>query len=1377
MKRKAEMAQIVNAELAARGELVVKSRKKTSIPAHKIEDFGAPFHKQVDRNWMEVSDGDAMWLPQCGDKVIYNRMHHGKFINGHLDILNSRQRTLPSILPPSKKRRQQIVSDRKNVTDTEHAEEQILSDMYQYWLGSVAWIRSVFPSHDAGAADDLTPLYAIGIKFHYKWLSKGIQVVYWRPCSQQVLVNQEYGKEHFCNKCGLSHRESFLTPAWMGSMDKILPPYPLSMAYDAKPSTIPAEDILRIGQCFNALKERVVGGIKIDRFQARPDFLDSTSQTIADVPMRFRYIFEDAEDRRDTPNQSSSVLLSSAEKLVKDSFLAPWTLTGEEDDGRNVATRGKTASVATDDNANLPFHETIVPNTRLSLGFIHSRLKSDFYRSMKAIVNDIREACSACIMYTIKDRIRSKRMGRNSEEIVLKAVLESCGVDINDFFNEINPKQTGGKVQNAEETIINGGTSDSDKQTQQKITVDVSGFSHQERAALDDLRAIFKLHAIALMACLDPSIAEVGLGVDVAKDEKPQGALTDDQEKARRTLNLMLNSTAVDKTKFRKPIPYCDDSPQVTVIVAVKHSQDEEVQVENSPVNDNRRIVFAPEDYEENPALANVLGRFQKGDRKDVNISVYYRYMNLTKSPAIILHPEGYQKNRELSKFLKCFQSGERVPQIKVCLLSESLDLADILEEGKDSSYNTVDAEKADIFDSKNVGITTARGDNAYRTEPQQSEADDDGGVQSINGLQDENQNDGSAPVNIDENVGDSDTEKIDTCKPLQFLPSDYYNNGRLVRALFCRSKRRQVCVKCVLGKKGLFTCRVRSAHSNLDPTWIDYYRANGGVDGILHILDPAYIPLPTLMFSQNSQDEDRDDLDATPVAAPSECGSEIKSQAQTEVSTNEEDLKDMLESAVTSQKKAEKAARLAKALLSKAQTEVGLPILLSSEFMHASFNVDPQDGHFEICPKCGLGGDVICCEGCPMVSHPNCAGMTEIPDADAEWHCYTCVRNRKMARNLEHSLGDTTQTPLTESCYDGEEAETEDLDVEKTTNEVSTILEELKQSRQKPVTLVLGQKLVREFDGEEFFGEVVGLPSDESEFFKVLYEDDDEEELTLEELQPCIAAYNKVQKSIELAQEQLPRKRGRPRKNQIEEVAPRQGKPRIEPSMTSVEDEVPRKRGRSRKRVLDDNLESLQRRRRPPKPATIEPIENQPKKRGRPSKRLDTSAELLDDRATRRRGRSVITKESRKRGRPRKNASPEHEHSPMLVERGRRRSRENTSPEPPKKRGRGRPRTTKASVTKAVVVPEEYGISEVDSPNPGHVDKNMSYYCTMENDTSAKIASLIGCESWLEVAYIPENLERFPALQDKKVKFRKGTLVRIGECNFTQKKAALLIE
>jgi hypothetical protein len=70
-----------------------------------------------------------------------------------------------------------------------------------------------------------------------------------------------------------------------------------------------------------------------------------------------------------------------------------------------------------------------------------------------------------------------------------------------------------------------------------------------------------------------------------------------------------------------------------------------------------------------------------------------------------------------------------------------------------------------------------------------------------------------------------------------------------------------------------------------------------------------------------------------------------------------------------------------------------------------------------------------------------------------------------------------------------------------------------------------------------------------------------------------------------------------------------------------------------------------------------------------------------------------------------------------------------------------------------------------------------MTYYCTKENDTAVKIASIIGCDSWLDVAYIPENLERFPALQDKKIKFRKGTLVRIAEASFAIKKAVQLVE
>jgi predicted amidophosphoribosyltransferase len=63
---------------------------------------------------------------------------------------------------------------------------------------------------------------------------------------------------------------------------------------------------------------------------------------------------------------------------------------------------------------------------------------------------------------------------------------------------------------------------------------------------------------------------------------------------------------------------------------------------------------------------------------------------------------------------------------------------------------------------------------------------------------------------------------------------------------------------------------------------------------------------------------------------------------------------------------------------------------------MNEAFHVDPGDGHFKFCPKCGLGSDVICCESCHMVSHPKCAAMAEIPDE--EWHCHAWVVKNQQA-------------------------------------------------------------------------------------------------------------------------------------------------------------------------------------------------------------------------------------------------------------------------------------------------------------------------------------------------------------------------------------------
>jgi hypothetical protein len=78
--------------------------------------------------------------------------------------------------------------------------------------------------------------------------------------------------------------------------------------------------------------------------------------------------------------------------------------------------------------------------------------------------------------------------------------------------------------------------------------------------------------------------------------------------------------------------------------------------------------------------------------------------------------------------------------------------------------------------------------------------------------------------------------------------------------------------------------------------------------------------------------------------------------------------------------------------------------------------------------------------------------------------------------------------------------------------------------------------------------------------------------------------------------------------------------------------------------------------------------------------------------------------------------------------------------------------------------------------PLPGRVDPNLTYYCTVENDTSATIARKLGCDSWLDIAYVPENMNRFPALQNKGIKFRKGTLIRFAECKFDKNKAKKLM-
>eukprot|EP00743_Colponemidia_sp_Colp-15_P009739 GILK01010659.1.p1 GENE.GILK01010659.1~~GILK01010659.1.p1 ORF type:complete len:604 (-),score=84.44 GILK01010659.1:166-1836(-) len=50
-------------------------------------------------------------------------------------------------------------------------------------------------------------------------------------------------------------------------------------------------------------------------------------------------------------------------------------------------------------------------------------------------------------------------------------------------------------------------------------------------------------------------------------------------------------------------------------------------------------------------------------------------------------------------------------------------------------------------------------------------------------------------------------------------------------------------------------------------------------------------------------------------------------------------------------------------------------------------------------CAECGIGGDLLCCDGCPASYHLKCAGVEEVPEG--RWECKDCVRMIKTTRKV----------------------------------------------------------------------------------------------------------------------------------------------------------------------------------------------------------------------------------------------------------------------------------------------------------------------------------------------------------------------------------------
>ena len=1311
-QKKEERQQAHIATLVANGEegfsLSRKSKMKHKTTTERLDEFfngkishlvALDRHSTTDSNNVCISH----WFPQCGDKILYNRQLHARFIHGHFSSLSTEQRILPSILPRRKKKKQKE-------TNVEKLDDCDDSQKYHNWLGTVLWVRTCFPtvpSSESRTFDKDTPIWAIGIQFHYNWLSRETHVVYWRPCRPHG-SDQTKSSSNMCGFCGLDSKKSFITLGCNGNLDQLLPPFPLSLAKEIKsPTGLSKYSINKIDRCLTSLKQRIAGEFDVTSFKPNNSFAKALE--LHDIPSRFHYIFEDESNKFQEQDSNKEDIVDeqlssskSIQSLTDAAFIPIWTSVETLKD--TVVTRGSNVSTGSNGHEILSY-ENLVSNPHICLDSIQKQNNQGHYRSIDAITHDIREAFLNSILFILKKRIHAKYINVESAQKIIQNILCSA-------------KQSACEGRNSD---------DKDGIDLLDTTIPCPKLNVKEWNIYRRVVIVRKVYSVALLCVSESITTEIALGLDIQNIHDKVEGPTKDQMKLRKTLSKILSSLSQDRCSFRKPL--AKTSPLPTVRINIIHPTDVGGGIDhnlesNALMNPNNGVILSPCDFENNSALICAL--FASG-RKLVQVNVNISKTTLGKK--IVLCDSDFLNNLPLVHAL--FRPLKKIVFVRAHVKS-------------DYNLNKNPNETVEVESSQSIISSIKSNCSAPRTHTSSCSAGEE-----------------------------SDDDYFDESKPINFLPKDYEENESLTQALLCRTKRKNICARCKVGRSGLLICRVRRAHSNLDFVWNEFIKNTGGVQGMIQKLQPgSTVSKTNLDLSSEKSSENFQAIQAnanestkrTPAHDTNEHIDPTAPEAVSLIKGKDAFAKDMDDDddGPTEQnslppdeqlERAEVLLQMSRQLLRVAIENFSSKPCLSEEFLKAADLLDPADGHYEICVFCGLGGDVLCCERCPIVSHSKCVGLETIPQGD--WYCRKCEgRGETESNDIDHKeIDDVTVEKALDNLRGlrqkdkiiEEAGKVESSSKKAMDNEQDPSDEEL-----QPIVIKSGMRIVKRALFERV-GEVISLPNKNGTYYEVRFEDGEVEKVEYENIKEGIALYNSLGGNDVFESNGLttPSRRRRQRRKLVrygsvppssyhQSLTPTGGKGSqgylqstiTNQSASSREEkkntagasahnaQVKRKRGRPRKNEVINETEDIVVRKR---------------KLGRPTKTTPDIAPTLKS----------------KRGRPSK-ATPD------------------TTPVVKSKRGRPRKIAKKESLVT---------LSNLQwTPKAGFVDPSLSYYCTVENDTTVTIARKVGVK-WFDVANDSENNLRFPSLNEgKRTKFRKHTLIRIPvQCD--TKVVRLLIE